>query len=160
MNETTTSCEKKEDLNGCSQPVDNLSITCRYKTSHELISDISKRNRQKESERTKVRISKELYALAARCADFCHQETGRWIGIVALKNSPQQFPEPPKELVAAGEKSVVATVYGLHSNHEALRITVAQKCLSLLPFIPDKSGWPVEGIDYVLTPTQIKETRG
>ncbi len=96
-------------------------------TSRELIERA--RAAQKVRARTKVRMSRELYARAAECAREVDEPVSRWMDLCTrpcnLRRVQADGVAIPDERLSATREGVVATVDGEHSDHDVLRRCVA-----------------------------------
>lgn len=96
-------------------------------TSREMIERA--RAAQKVRSRTKVRMSRELYARAAECAREVDETVSRWMDLCTrpgnLRRAGADGVAIPDGLISATRGGVVATVDGEHEDHGLLRRCVA-----------------------------------
>ena len=120
-------------------------------TSREMIARA--RASQKAGRQTKVRMNRDLYERAARCASDVDESVSRWIALcMRPKNLHRAYAAGvavSDELISATRGCVVATVDGDHVDHALLRLCVAMVVLFCesrrLP--PFECGLR-EGVDY------------
>jgi len=108
---------------------------------------------QRVEQTTKVRMCRDLYERAARCAADVDESVSRWISLcVRPKNLHRAYAAGvvvPDEMLSATRGCVVATVEGVHEDHALLRLCVAMVVL----FCESRRLPPVgvamrEGVDY------------
>ena len=100
-------------------------------TSREMIERA--RAAQKVGRQTKVRMSRDLYDRASRCASDVDESVSRWIALcMRPKNLHRAYAAGvavPDEMISATRGCVVATVDGEHGDHALLRLCVAMVVL-------------------------------
>ena len=96
-------------------------------TAREMIERV--RAAQKAGRQTKVRMSRDLYDRASRCASDVDESVSRWIALcMRPKNLHRAYAAGvavPDEMISATRGCVVATVDGEHGDHALLRLCVA-----------------------------------
>lgn len=122
-------------------------------TSREMIARALAAQRVEKS--TKVRMSRDLYERAARCASDVDETVSRWIALcMKPKNVHLAYAAGvavSDEMISATRGCVVATVDGDHEDHALVRLCVAMMVL----FCEARRLPPVvcglrEGVDYLV----------
>ena len=110
---------------------------------------------QKVERHTKVRMSRDLYERAAVCAREVDETASRWMELCTrpghLERAQAASASIPAEWLSAPRDGVVATVDGVHADHDVLRRCVA----SVVLWCEARRLPPVEcpmreGVDYFL----------
>lgn len=110
---------------------------------------------QRVERRTKVRMDRDLYERAAVCARAVDETVARWLDLCTRPHNLYRAQAAgvtiPDEWMSATRDGVVATVDGVHSDHEVLRRCVATVVL----WCESRRLPPVEcpmreGVDYYL----------
>ena len=120
-------------------------------TSREMIERA--RAAQKAGRQTKVRMSRDLYDRAARCASDVDESVSRWIALcIRSKNLHRAYAAGvavSDEMLSATRGCVVATVDGEHGDHALLRLCVAMVVLFCESWrLPPFECGLREGVDY------------
>jgi hypothetical protein len=110
---------------------------------------------QRVTRRTKVRMARELYERAAVCAREVDETVSRWMELCTrpghLERAQAAGVAIPDNWLSATREGVVATVDGVHTDHDALRRCVAAVVLWCEARRLPPVACPMrEGVDYYL----------
>ena len=110
---------------------------------------------QKVERQTKVRMDRDLYERAARCACDVNEAVSRWLDLCTrprnLYRAQAAGVAIPDEWLSATREGVVATVDGEHADHDVLR-----RCVAVVVLWCESRRLPPvecpmrEGVDYYL----------